>query len=264
MTSQSIFLHSNDAIIDISSAEKVFYLDQSITAPPGYRLLIGLTNLTVPNAMFNVTSTSNEIVISGTPYTITPGNYTGDSLATAIGTALGSVGSVAFDGDNNNKFTFTFASAETIDSSTMERQLGLTGQLPTTAATTYAALNICDLGGVTNIYIRIRNLTMNNLDSRGKTSNIIASIVNNTNYGGYIFYVPPEVLYYQIVESNINHLDVEFTDQEGNIVDLNGASFNMTLTCHYVKQREAHRPKVLKTTPEETKTETEEKKNDSS
>jgi hypothetical protein len=80
---------------------------------------------------------------------------------------------------------------------------------------------------------------MNNLDSRGKTSNIIASIVNNTNYGGYIFFVPPEVLYYQINETSISHLDIELTDQEGNVIDLNGADFNLTLTIHFVKQRES-------------------------
>tara|TARA_R110000851_G_C12786810_1_gene535948 strand:- start:281 stop:595 length:315 start_codon:yes stop_codon:yes gene_type:complete len=78
---------------------------------------------------------------------------------------------------------------------------------------------------------------MNNIDSRGQTNNIIASIVNNTNYGGYIFFVPPEVLYYQITEQNISHLDIELTDQEGKLLEMNGANFNLTLTIHYVKQR---------------------------
>ena len=80
---------------------------------------------------------------------------------------------------------------------------------------------------------------MNNLDSRGATSNIVASIVNNTNYGGYIFYVPPEVLYYTITENNISHLDIELTDQEGKILELNGVDYNMTFTIHYIKQRES-------------------------
>ena len=237
--SQSIFLHSNDAVVSISDAEKVFYLNEAIVAPAGYRLIIGLTNMTMPNSMFNVTSNNNTIVISGVTYIIDEGNYSAESLATAVGTALGAVGSIAFDDtNNNNKYIFTFASAETIDEeTTLTRQLGLTGQLPTIAATTYSASGICDLGGTTNIYIRIRNLTMNNIDSRGQTNNIISSIVNNTNYGGYIFFVPPEVLYYQITEQNISHLDIELTDQEGKLLELNGANFNLTLTIHYVKQR---------------------------
>lgn len=237
--SQSIFLHSNDSVVSISDAEKIFYLNEAIVAPAGYRLIIGLTNMTMPNSMFNVTSNNNTIVISGVTYIIDEGNYSAESLATAVGTALGAVGSIAFDDtNNNNKYIFTFASAETIDEeTTLTRQLGLTGQLPTIAATTYSASGICDLGGTTNIYIRIRNLTMNNIDSRGQTNNIISSIVNNTNYGGYIFFVPPEVLYYQITEQNISHLDIELTDQEGKLLELNGANFNLTLTIHYVKQR---------------------------
>jgi len=239
-SSQSIFLHSNDALVTISDAEKIFYLNEAIIAPSGYRLIIGLTNMTMPNSMFNVTSNNNTIVISGVTYTIAEGNYSAESLATAVNTAISGVGSVAFDDtNNNNKYIFTFTSGKTIDEeTTLTRQLGLAGKMPTSSVTSYSATGICDLGGTTNIYIRLRNLTMNNIDSRGQTNNIIASIVNNTNYGGYIFFVPPEVLYYQITEQNISHLDIELTDQEGKLLEMNGAEFNLTLTIHYVKQRE--------------------------
>tara|TARA_R110001632_G_scaffold22757_5_gene65094 strand:- start:514 stop:1350 length:837 start_codon:yes stop_codon:yes gene_type:complete len=240
--SQSIFIHSNDSIITISDAEKIFYFKESITAPAGYRILIGLTNLTLPNSMFNVTSESNSITINDITYSISVGNYTSKDLTTKLNAALTTANvTVSFD-DDNNTFSFKLVNGGEINSSTMERQLGLRGQLPQNsiaAGATYIATNVCDLGGSTNIYIRLRNLTMNNLDSRGATSNIVASIVNNTNYGGYIFYVPPEVLYYTITENNISHLDIELTDQEGKILELNGVDYNMTFTIHYIKQRES-------------------------
>ncbi len=249
--SQSIFLHSIDAELSISSAEKIFYLNEGINAPAGYRILIGLTNLTLPNSMFNVSSTSNSIVVNNQTYTITPDNYSAEDLATSIQEKLlagdSSTSAPALPTgtkcefiSQGKTFKFTFTTDIQIQSSTMERQLGLTGQFPAPSTATdrvYSTTNICDLGGATNIYMRIRNLTMNNLDSRGKTSNIIASVVNNTNYGGYIFYVPPEVLYYQIKENSISHLDIELTNQEGKIIELNGAEFNLTLTIHYVKER---------------------------
>lgn len=237
-SSQSIFLHSNDALVSISSAEKIFYLQESITAPAGYRLLIGLTNLTMPNTMYNITDNNNTITINSVTTTIPNGNYSADGLATKIQDTVSEISTCSFDAVNN-VFTFTFTGSYVFNSSTMERQLGLRNQLPTSSVTSYTATNVCDLGGVTNIYIRIRNLTMNNLDSRGKSSNIVASLVNNTNYGGYIFYVPPEVLYYMIHEHNVSHLDIELSDQQGNLIDLNGADFNMTFTIHYVKQRES-------------------------
>jgi hypothetical protein len=124
----------------------------------------------------------------------------------------------------------------------MSRQLGLNNQLPTASGTTYTATQVCDFAGATNLYIRIRNVSMNNLDSRGKTSNIIASIVNNVNYGDYIFYTPPEVLYFMINEQQLSHIDIEITDQEGNIINLNGATFNLTLSVHFVVQRETNTP----------------------
>lgn len=268
MSSQSIFLHSNDSAISISDAEKIFYLKQSINAPAGYRLLIGLTNLTLPNSMYNITEGNNSIRISvdgvTDTYTIEAGNYSATDLESTLNNAISDVGSVSFD-SIDNLFSFSFNNPSIIESTSMERQLGLRGQLPLPGATTsYRSQHICDLGGVTNIYIRIRNLTINNLDSRGNNSNIIASIANNTNYGGYMFYVPPEVLYYQIVENNISHLDIEFTDQEGVVLDLNGADFNLTLTVHYVKQRESSfKNTLLKEIKERhSKNREEEKKND--
>lgn len=262
-SSQSIFLHSNDAVVSISDAEKIFYLQEAITAPAGYRLIVGLTNLTMPNSMYNIVDGKNTITISNNDYTVPAGNYSAEDLKDKLTELLGNDGSVTFD-SIDNVFTFTFTDPQNIQSTTMERQLGLGvtnnldpdadppetaphTQLPTGNVSSYTARNICDLGGTTNIYIRIRNLTMNNLDSRGRTNNIIASIVNNTNYGGYIFFVPPEVLYYQITEQTIGHLDIELTDQEGELIDLNGANFNITLTIHYVKQREsAFRNSLLK------------------
>jgi len=249
--SQSIFLHSNDSELSISSAEKIFYLNEGIHCPAGLRLLIGLTNLTLPNSMFNVTLKSNNIVINNQTYTITPDNYSAEELATAIQSKLlaGDSSTSAPQLPSGTKcefvsqgktFKFTFTTNIQIQSSTMERQLGLKNQYPApsnAALRKYNATNICDMGGVTNIYVRLRNLTFNNLDSRGKTTNIIASVVNNSNFGGYIFYTPPEVLYYQIKENAISHLDIELTDQQGNVIDLNGAEFNLTLTVHFTKER---------------------------
>ena len=62
-SSQTIFLHSNDAVVSISDAEKIFYLKEAITAPAGYRLIVGLTNLTMPNSMYNIVDGKNTITI---------------------------------------------------------------------------------------------------------------------------------------------------------------------------------------------------------
>ncbi len=238
-SSQSIFIHSEDSVINISGSDKIFYFDEAVVAPVGCRILIGLTNMVIPNAIYNVNSTSNTITISGVTYTITVGNYNAADLATAINTQISSIGSVAFNTDNN-VFVFTFGSAKIIQSTTMERQLGLgNNQLPTASVTTYKATNLCDLGGVRNIYVRLTNLTMNNIDSNGTSNNIVASVVNDTNFGAYLFHTPSEVLYYQITEDQFNHLNIALTDQSNTPLELNGVEYTLTLTCHFVKQRES-------------------------
>lgn len=243
MPSQAIYLDSNDALVSISDAEKIFYLNSPVIADVGLRMLIGLTNLTIPNTIYNFTTSNNSITFTqGTTQvvSVSAGNYSASTLTDSLNTAITAAGlsiTVSFD-EENALFTFTGGSAFTIDSATMTRQLGLREQLPTASATTYTATQVCDFAGATNLYVRIRNVSMNNLDSRGKTSNIIASIVNNVNYGDYIFYTPPEVLYFQINEQQLSHIDIEITDQEGNIIDLNGATFNLTLSVHFVRQRE--------------------------
>jgi hypothetical protein len=244
MPSQAIYLDSNDALVTISDAEKIFYLNSPIIADAGIRILLGLTNLTIPNSIFNFNSTNNSITFTQSSSTqavsVTVGNYSASTLVTALNTAITAAGlniTVSFDEDNA-VFKFTGTSAFTIDSATMTRQLGLKDQLPTASATSYTATQVCDFAGATNLYVRIRNVSMNNLDSRGKTSNIIASIVNNVNYGDYIFYTPPEVLYFMINEQQLSHIDIEITDQQGDIVALNGSAFNMTLSVHFVRQRE--------------------------
>lgn len=257
MASQTIFIHSTDAVLNISDAEKVYYLNQAIVAPPGFRLLVGLSNATFANSMFNVTSTTNGIkfVTSSGNFTVSipVGNYTARTIATAIETGSSSAGlsglSVLFN-TNNNTFTFSHSSFK-IQSTTMFRQLGLRGQTVedggnfSSAVSSYTTQDICDLGGVTNVYVRIKNLTMNNLDSKGNTTNTIANIINNTNYGGYLFYSAPETLYYQIQENSIGHLNIELSSQNGELIEMNGCEYNLTITVHYVKQRENERRSSL-------------------
>ena len=243
MPSQAIYLDSNDALVTISDAEKIFYLNSPVIADAGIRILLGLTNLTLANTIYNFNSNNNSITFTqGTTQavSVSVGNYSASTLTDSLNTAITAAGldiTVSFD-EENALFTFTGGSAFTIDSATMSRQLGLKEQLPTASGTSYTATQVCDFAGATNLYVRVRNVSMNNLDSRGKTSNIIASIVNNVNYGDYIFYTPPEVLYFQINEQQLSHIDIEITDQEGNIVALNGSAFNMTLSVHFVRQRE--------------------------
>lgn len=247
-TSQSIYIHSQDADVSISDSEKIFYLKNPIFCPAGYKLIVGLTNITLPNSMYNITSRNNVILFrnNATPVmsrtiTVPVGNYNVDNIVSKLNElmAVDSIGTIAFN-DQTSRFTFSFTTAFQIMSTTMERILGLKNQTPSGSfSTSYSCLNTADLGGVINIYLRIKNLSMNNVDTRGvRNGNIIANIPNTTNYGGYIFFVPSEVLYYTVGENSISYLDIELTDQNGDVLELQGAEYNITLTVHFISERQ--------------------------
>lgn len=274
--SQSIFVNSDDAELSLNDAEKVFFLNQNIVAPAGYRLVIGLTNMTLPNAMYNINSTNNTIQIDSTPKTIPVGNYSATGLVTAInteisdGTGGANLGTVKFETDTNS-FKITYLGGVTRTLLENDLTTKVMGFVSTSSPNPFSAQsgpitaeNVCDMGGTTNIYVRLRNLSFNNLDSRGNVTNVVANVVNSTNFGGYIFYQPPEVLYYLINETVISHLDIELTDQQGNLLELNGAKYNLTFTVHYTKQRESITKRNLleqiRESKGETKNETKEQK----
>jgi len=95
---------------------------------------------------------------------------------------------------------------------------------------------------------------MNNLDSNGTSNNIVASVVNDTNFGAYLFHTPSEVLYYQVTEDRFSHLNISLTDQSNIPLELNGVEYTLTLTVHFVKQRQSQtRTTMLKEIVEQYK-----------
>ena len=47
------------------------------------------------------------------------------------------------------------------------------------------------------------------------------------------------MLYYTVGENSISHLDIELTDQNGDVLELQGAEYNITLTVHFISERQS-------------------------
>ncbi len=258
--SVSIFLQSNKATRDITDANKVWELEEQIVADPHINLLISLTSLELPYAFYNVNATNNKLSIKASSSNtfaeieVDSKNYSGTQLATTLTSALsasavtdviGFVITCAFD-DTTNKFTFTSSSLNnyTIGTdTTLLKELGLRGQLPLTSAVgILISPNVCNLSGTSSCYLRINNLSINNRDSRGNLSGILAKININANPGEFIFYNAFESIYYQISDRVISSLDITLTDDNGNELLLNGIDWSATLTINQQKIREREIP----------------------
>ena len=72
---------------------------------------------------------------------------------------------------------------------------------------------------------------LNNIEaSEHNKSNIICAIPINVSYNSIISYSNPHNIYSEINSiSNLTHLHIKITDQDGDTIDLNGCHFSMSL-----------------------------------
>lgn len=202
--------------------------------------------LLLTNTFYNVDSTNNKIYFnensSNKTATITPGYYTVSTITTAVKSALDTASGgyntftvsidsatkkMTFSASNNFSFVFT---SELTPYNTAHDILGI-GYRNTTAATSYTATNIVNLGDPMSVYI--------NIDA---ADNQFMSASNDVF--GCIF-VPLVKVYGEVIEINqlnypqtikikhTNRLRIQIRDADGQIRGLNGGRFQMWLSKKY-------------------------------
>ena len=248
--SLSIFLQSSKATTTLDpdkNSSCLFYLNQVITAPPGTHMLVGLTSAEIPYSFYNIDSRNNKVTIdtaNGPTATITlpEQNYDVDSLKKNLNNLLVAANvlntTVDFD-KNTNKFTFTNTNGGLkITSTTMTRELGLVpNQIngPYTASLTSS--NACNLSGTSSVYVNLNNVSITNLDSRGDLNGVLAKLNVNVAPSEFIFYQQTENQYYVTSDRQINFFSVSLTDDNNELLNLNGVDFSVSITIHFQKVR---------------------------
>lgn len=257
-SSVSVFLQSNKATRSNSDANKIWLLEEQIKPDPHIQLLVSLTSLELPYGFYNITTNNNKLVITNastdasSTISIDSKNYSGTQLATeltskmaasSITSVIGFTITCSFS-DTTNKFTFT--SGNTLNNykidtgTTLLKELGVRNQLPaSSAAGILISPNVCNLSGTSSVYLRCNNLSINNRDSRGNLSGILAKINVNANPSEFIFYNAFESIYYGISDRVVSFLDITLTDDDGNELILNGVDWSLTITMHFqlIKER---------------------------
>lgn len=260
--SLSVFLQSSKASTylgaDNSRSSCIFYLNQSISPPPDTQMLIGVTSAEIPYSFYNINSDNNQItivqskydpahettVLTTVPISITPQNYDVTSMRKALNDALVAGGvaylTVEFD-DASNKFSIipTGGAAVIITATTMQRELGFVDAQLNQAGSTDAlvAANSCNLTGTSSVYINLNNISILNLDSRGDLNGVVAKLNVDCAPGEFVFYQQTENQYYVASDREIHMFHMSLTDDNNNLIDLNGVDWSATLTVHFSKRR---------------------------
>lgn len=196
---------------------------------------VRLDKISIPFTWYSINSHNNVFVFteSGTTYTITiaPGNYTAVSLASAIKSLIAATAAVltydvSFD-DNTGKFTISAGGNFIINGGST----AFTAHVPTGFATTTIAASSHTSDNVVILTTRCVYVRSNKLGGQyfqGNQSNIVARVPVDVSRYEVLNYRNKE-LSYESPQSSISRFDLYITDESGNVLDLNGASFDFSL-----------------------------------
>tara|TARA_R110002020_G_scaffold127310_4_gene285642 strand:- start:842 stop:1678 length:837 start_codon:yes stop_codon:yes gene_type:complete len=266
LSSQQLFLSSSHANQLLSDSECIWYLPTPINPPPQTRILISVVDFECPYSFYNINSSNNILKFTGiTQIEITKGNYNINTLLTFINDELDSVAShiTASYITNQNQMKFTSTSgAISIDTtaSTCLFEIGFS-KTDTQSATTIQGTKGVNLAGLPNIYIRIKNITTNNLDS-GVLTSTLCKVNVTVNPLEYIFYTPNEAIYQLVKDTHFNFIHLSLEDEDGLNIELNGSVWSISIGIHYQLYREPILPKMLNDLGENKNEQSDEKKND--
>jgi len=94
--------------------------------------------------------------------------------------------------------------------------------------------SIVNFAGTRFIFVKFKNLSVNNLNSGGNTDNAMVRIPNNAPFGYYIFYRPSEVQRFISRKRTINSLSFRLTDTQDNDINIWSSDAQITMKIEYM------------------------------
>ena len=246
-SSINIYLDGDQASIDNSDSNKVFYLNTPISSPrQDIRLLIALTDAQMAYSFYIIREGVNDtfkysIDGGGTKtVTITAGNYSAQTFVNFVSSAVAAQAgtrSMSYD-KSTNKITFTDSAATTIavvDGTTCGEEIGSGKTFPVSAsATSITFSKMVNFSGLANVFVRAQTLGLQNRTSKGNIDLTLGKIPVTCAPLGFIYLATHEPTYLSITDQIIDKIAIQLQDEDGNDLELNGiTNWSLTLTVHH-------------------------------
>ena len=234
-SSRKILLESHNASHSFSDSHKKFNMENVIKSKHGYKMLLNITNAEIPVSFFNINSNNNTVIqLNGnthTTYNIPPGNYTGLEIASHLSINAPHI-SVTYN-QAINKFSFKSSDTDVGRKIKTNEMLGVSSDLNIITTSSVISQNQANFGGIRNIYVKIKNLGIHNLNSSGIYSDIITKIPVDEDYSGVINYTDQQNNFQLIDAQRIREIEVELVDKNGKSIGgndgLGGLCWTLTL-----------------------------------
>jgi len=232
IASRQIYLHSNNGIaLGSGGGEHIYQFDNGIKIPNNMHVLVSLVSASIPNTQYTINTTNNKLVIGSTTHTLTPGFYDVDTLSSHLTTLISGI--TVTHSTITGKFTFTKSSGDfTIQpTSTCLNVLGVNVAGQTSSSAELVGDNVCNLAGLTDVYVQI--LSLHNENSK---QHVVGRVSIDVMPGE----IAHTISHYKFAVTNkhLQHYHIRLIDHNDNLVDLNSIPYSLVLQLDWVYNKE--------------------------
>jgi hypothetical protein len=221
-----------------------WFLQSAIMCPQSYNMLISLVDAQFSNIFPQVITGFNDKFsyfmngVGTITLTLPSQHYTVETLASYISanTAL----SVTIDYVNFKlQFSTTGTNFTILSTSTCGGLIGLTRdqygnyESATSFANTLTMPSWFNLSGTPYVFVNVRNITIQNIDSG--INNAMTRLDINAPYGYTCFYRPSSLETYLLETKKIDMFKIDLTDHYNNPLCLKGLNLQLTFRISFVK-----------------------------
>lgn len=237
-----IFLNSKTAnkYINGYTSNCVFNLPQFIV-PRVKNMYMSVQSATIPYSFYNVDYFNDLLVYnvnggSDINITIPQGNYNVTTLRTYLLSVM--TGFTITYSSLNNSYTFTHSTYDFSfkKTSTCMEILGFNENVTySSVSKSMTSINSINLFTIRNIYIQSNNLMLNNLNNATPNNcTILCSVPLTTGQFSVVTFSNVNNVRSRVDNiRNFTQLNINLTDQDGDILDLNGCHFSITLQIDF-------------------------------
>jgi hypothetical protein len=237
-----IFLNSRyaDETVGENTANCIYYLPV-IEIPDGHHIYLSLQNANIPYSFYSISVIDNTFSwgLVGDPpstFNVEPGNYNITQFIAVIQAAMGASYTVTYS-SITSKIRITHSTSDfTIYASTINHVLGFSKTTNTTSQGNILFGRDCiNLNQIRAINVEINFPTYNVNVAAPYENNILATIP--------VYVAPFSIITYQnannfrtnLYVNKLDQIQIRLLSNDGNLIDLNGINYQMTLQLDCVK-----------------------------
>jgi len=241
MESIQIYLNSQNADKYFNGASDCEYHLPLIEIPEGFHIYLSVVSCLIPYSFYNINSSNNVLIYSvggndSERLTIPIGNYNVNSLLNVLRSSLSPLFTITYD-NVKNKFTFTHTTYNFmfLSSSTCLQILGFNNNIDILSIRfSLTSVNCVNVYSIRTVQVNSNLITYNINKVQKNNFCILCSVPITCTPFSLIEYINRTNFKTNLFLNRISNIKIKLTDDNGNLIDLNGCHYSLTLQLDVV------------------------------